>query len=264
MAFGHGSSCSSNPSGTAASKIVVQAYLFAGQPVENILLTQPLGLLNTTDRLGPPVNTALVYLEKNGIRYNLILSPDQQGQYFYPGNDLTVAAGDVFNLGIAYEDQQLTATTIVPPKPDTVGLSADTLFLVDTRIDNSSNSSILISWSATAAQNFFHYILIENIDPLPSPFPEWQFLGNNPVDFSSFPFSAKQFLISAPNFTHSGKHLTTVYSINQEYADLFIDQAQPDGTVNQAQSNIRNGLGIFTAFNSSDSLHFYVKQILTP
>jgi len=53
--------------------------------------------------------------------------------------------------------------------------------------------------------------------------------------------------------------LVQVFRVNQEYVDLFENIDQDSRNLNEPPTNIANGLGIFTAFNS-DSIFFEVKK----
>jgi len=59
--------------------------------------------------------------------------------------------------------------------------------------------------------------------------------------------------------THLGKHRVKVYRVNQEYADLYQSRNQDSRDLNEPLTNIVNGLGVFSAFNS-DSVFFELKQ----
>ncbi len=63
--------------------LVVRAYLYAGEAVNDIQLTNTYEL--GADRTaGAPVNDAIVTLEKSGQVYQLTLSPGDSGYYHYP------------------------------------------------------------------------------------------------------------------------------------------------------------------------------------
>jgi len=51
----------------------------------------------------------------------------------------------------------------------------------------------------------------------------------------------------------------SVYRVNQEYADLYEGRRQDSRDLNEPSTNIENGLGVFSAFNS-DSTFFEAYQ----
>ena len=73
--------------------------------------------------------------------------------------------------------------------------------------------------------------------------------------FISQPISRDNYIISFMNVTHLGRHYVKVYRVNQEYADLYGTSSQSSRDLNEPLTNIKNGLGIFSAFNS-DSVFF--------
>ena len=59
-----------------------------------------------------------------------------------------------------------------------------------------------------------------------------------------------------------GRHRARVYRVNEEYVDLFKFGEQDPTRLSEPPTNIENGLGIFTAFNSV-SLDFQVSRALS-
>ncbi len=51
-----------------------------------------------------------------------------------------------------------------------------------------------------------------------------------------------------------------VYQINQEYADLYENREQDSRGLNEPPSNIKNALGVFSAFNSQEAFFEVVKD----
>ena len=75
--------------------------------------------------------------------------------------------------------------------------------------------------------------------------------GRGPMRFISAPGSSNEYQVNRFMITHYGDHLVRVYHVNQEYADLYISRQQDSRDLNEPLSNIDNGLGVFSAFNSS-------------
>lgn len=271
----------------ASARLVVQAYLFSGQPVGNIQLTTTFPL-NSTDSIAPPVNDATVTLIKAEQRYELTNS-NESGFYHYAGNDLSVDPGDIFHLEVSYRNDVVNARTVVPAVPGNIRISDDLLMIQETV---TPLPDLEMAWDIPGSSGDYFLVVIENIDANPRALEgithnpplvthRGIFIGaseahltlpftskgisrlpqvDDPDLFISYPTSAQSFFITPAELTHSGKHLARVFRINQEYADLYISQQQNAHDLNETLSNIRNGLGIFTAFSSSDSLFFRVRQ----
>ena len=108
-----------NLNNIADNQFVVEAFLFAGQPVDDIRIktTFPLSVEDDTSL---PINNAQVTLIKDGARFQLS-SSDSEGNYQYTGDDLTVETGDTFELEVIANGITATATTTVPT-PTTLSL----------------------------------------------------------------------------------------------------------------------------------------------
>ena len=106
---------------------VVQAFLFTDEPVTDVSVTGVLPVDADSTAVPELISDAQITLIKNGLRYALQPTDGEPGQYDYPGTDLTIEVGDVFDLEVVYHDRIATATTVVPSPPQGLALSADTM-----------------------------------------------------------------------------------------------------------------------------------------
>ena len=93
---------------------VVRAYLYAGEPVREVQLTQTVPINPTDGTVAaspPPINDARVALVRNGVRYALTRAPGDSGYYQYPGTDLVVREGDSWTLEATVGTRALSART---------------------------------------------------------------------------------------------------------------------------------------------------------
>ena len=238
--------------------VVVSGFLRAGEKTANIKLTNTLEL-GSADTIPVGINDAEVYLIKNGISYRLNLTELMNGDYSYTGNDLSIESGDLFSLLINYKNTKITASTLVPQKPTGISISKSTLTLTTIGTGMGAvqdTSSIYLKWNNPDSS--LYYVVLENIETNPIAIN-----NNNPqrgVNRTMVfpPMATSQFLIGRRNLTYLGNHSAIVYKVNQEYADLYESRAQDTRNLNEPISNIRNGLGVFSAF-ASDTTMFYVK-----
>lgn len=255
-----------SPISPESDLIVVRGYIYAGEPVDDIQLTSTLQL-GSEEAKAPPINDATVALVKNGQQYELVLSEGDSGYYHYDGNELTVEAGDQFSIEVSYQDQQIYGTTNVPEAPKNVKISSTTLMFPDfetmweMRQQGISRDSIRASMTLTVnweqVSDALYYILVENIDE--NPVEVESGFGRQPGQFISQPIAAGEYTVNAMMMTHLGKHRVKVYRVNQEYADLYQSRNQDSRDLNEPLTNIVNGLGVFSAFNS-ESVYFDFKQ----
>jgi hypothetical protein len=240
--------------------VVVQAYLYAYEPVYDIRLTSTVSIdADTTE--APPVSDAAIILIKSGLRYALEPTTDKPGYYHYPGEDLEVALDDQFQLEIQYKDQLISAETVVPKAPEELSISDETLDIIDFfefgKFDRSfmDSAAVEVSWNNEDGALFF--IVLDNIEENPieivSNYPSF------PNRFISQPINRNLFRVNFRMVTHYGRHRLKLYRINQEYADLYESRNQDSRDLNEPLTNIENGLGVFSAFNS-DSVFFTVIQ----
>ena len=247
---------------------VLEAFIFAGEPVDDIRVISTIPY-NGTDTVATPINDASIRLIKNDVTYPL-QPAGSDGYYLYTGNDLTVEPGDHFQLEMDYLGQRATAETIVPPPP--VGVSIDSTVLeVPTfgigaggpggggrspgaNLDN----RLTVTWDNNS--DLLHYVVINGLEEEhESIFPE--FIGQRIRNFRfiSEPNRDSFFEINLLILEGLGNHEARVYRVNQEYADLYESRTQDSRDLNEPPSNVDGALGIFSAFNSN-AINFDVKR----
>ncbi len=259
--------CSENLSLSGEDLVVVQAYLYAGQPVEEIRVASTVPLdVDTTE--APAVSDAAVTLIKDGQRYTLAPTTDRPGYYHYDGSDLTVAPGDQFGLEVGYFGKVATAETTVPLPPEGVTISAEELTLPDLSTDGFGGFDrdalqLTVSWGNDEGN--LYYLVVENVETDPQEIERGTFPGGEapPGDFVrrfiTQPTNGNTYSVNGMSFSYLGRHRVTVYRVNQEYADLYLGREQDSRELNEPLTNIHKGLGVFSAFNS-DSVFFTLVQ----
>jgi len=234
--------------------IVVRGYLYSGEPVTDIQLTTTLPL-GSEDTLAPPVNNARVSLIKNDNTYELTPTPGDIGYYHYPGDDLSVETGDIFTLSVDYGGEMITGVTTVPAPPEDISLTSDVLtistgFGFPFSGESDSTRWIEVTWKEDISGLF--YVTIDNVETNPEAIEtNDQFPPRGVMKFISAPTNRNEYRIQRMSITHYGLHRLRVYRVNQEYADLYDTRQQDSRDLNEPLTNIVNGLGVFSAFNSS-------------
>lgn len=250
------SACDTVDSSQTDPQIVVEAFLFAGEPVDDIRLAEAVPLASE-DSTTTPIGTADVRLTKNGVAYPLVPS-DSAGYYHYPGDDLTIEAGDVFRLEVDDAGRRVTAETTVPSSPSNVTLPQHTLEVATFggggigggppgRI---GENTLTVTWDNP--NEALHYVVVESLveeDPeyiLPE-FVRDRFEGFRLI---TAPTTANFHDINARSLEVLGEHRVLVYRVNREYADLYENREQDSRDLNEPPTNVEGGLGIFSAFTS--------------
>lgn len=252
-----------NPVISTEESIVVQAYLYAGESIDDIRLTSTLAL-GTDTNSAPPINDADVYLLKNDKKYECKLAAGDSGYYEYDGDDLDVLAGDEFKLEIHYNNEVITAETKVPEAPQSISITENEIIVPDFSDSdfsairewrqNRENNEVNVNWDGS--QSSWYYVTMENIEKNPA---EIERMRNDTLRSFVFPpINDDSYRIREFNFTHLGEHKIKVYTVNTEYADLYSSREQDSRDLQEPLTNVENGLGIFTAFNS-DSVFLEVR-----
>ncbi len=249
--------CSDSSDVSSGSSVVVRAYLYAGEPVADVQLTSSI-LIGASDTVGPPVSDASVRLIRNGVSYLLTADGTRPGYYRYGGTDLTVASGDQFGLSVVAGDRIVTSNTTVPPGPAAIAVSRDTLTVaLRTMFGNLkevySDDSVVVRWNG--GTDDLYYTLVKNVDANPVV------IGTDTLrrfDFFSQPTSQVRYRVPVQQLRYTGTYRVVVYRVNAEYADLYRSRQQDNRTLNEPLTNVKNGLGIFSAF-AADSVTFTVK-----
>lgn len=232
--------------------VVVQGYLFAGEPVDDIRLTQTVPLDAT--QTGLPLSGVVVTLMREDVVY--ALGPiDAEGTYGYPGTDLTVSAGDIFQLRVIHDRGVVTAITQVPPAPNQVLLSTSEVRIDPDPFDGGfgggfgrpTESALTISWISDAGA--YHQVIVASEDPEATIIDrgfgddfELPPLQQQPTRRMSVDLNALQFGVYGP-------WSVTVYRLNDEYGQLFEFGTQDPQDLEEPPSNVEGGLGIFTALH---------------
>lgn len=255
---------SENISEISLEKAVVQGYLYANAPVTDISLSQliPYGLDVSSVA---PVNDLAITITHENKDYPLSISPGDSGYYHYAGDDLIIKEGNTYKLNFEYGGNAVSATTTVPTPPTGLSLSDSIIYIEQVVFGQgfpggggmTRPDPIELIWDN--AKGFYHYVVVENIENNPAEiFVDIPFERN--FRFVTEPTADLLYLIQTQILEQYGTHRVVVYRVNQEYVDLFENAEQDSRNLNEPLTNVENGLGIFTAFNS-DTLYFEVKQL---
>ncbi len=252
----------------ASSDAVVRAYLYAGQPVNDIRLTYtvPISTTDTTSaQSAPPINNASVVLIRGGVRFPLSKSAGDSGYYQFNGSGLTVREGDVFTLEATVDGKALSARTVVPVKPSGARVAAASLS-VPTLVFGPGNprpdfseSQTTVRWTRTVGSLYF--VTLENVEAAPVAidfaFPG-AIRGRRRVIFA--PTAADSLPINALGLPYYGRYRVSVWRVNEEYAQLYATLQQDSRDLNEPFTNVVGGLGVFTAFSADTTSVLVIKK----
>lgn len=244
------SGCESEPAvAPAAERLVLQAYLFAGEAIDDVQLTTSYGL-NAGSIAADPVADATIELQKGGSRVQLTPIPEKPGFYYDANGRLDVDSGDRFTIRVSHTAwAEMTGETTIPPPPRDLQISSTEL-----RIDAANRldtSSVVVSWQNEPGALF--YVVVENVEATLVPIstlPPGTTGGGRAL--RSQPMVGSRFVLRRMDFTYFGRHRVRVYRVNREYADLYLFGQQDTRSLTTPPSNLKNGLGIFAGFSSQE------------
>lgn len=241
---------------STADTVILEAYLYAGEPVDSIRLSQLVPFLVDDENATYEIDDAEIFITWREQQYKLIPTDGHLGYYHYPGTDLEIVEGEKYNIEFEYFDKNISATTTVPTAPSdleiSVGeieippiLSREDLFAIREIED------VQLLWDNTNGD--YYYVLIRNIESSPDPVDVNGILANRPVGnfrLITEPTTLDFYNVRGITLNQYGTYEAEVYKVNQEYSDLYETSEQDSRSLNEPLSNISNGLGVFTSFNS--------------
>ncbi|MEM6318909.1 MAG: DUF4249 family protein [Bacteroidota bacterium] len=249
-----------NLNNIAVNQFVVEAFLYAGEPIDDIRIKTTFPLADEEDT-SQPINDATVTLIKAGQRYPLVPSGESDGRYRYPNDDLTVATNDVFQLEATHDGITATAETTVPTPTRGLNLSQDSIKVPELPFSLGRDSivaavtrfmeasQIIANWDNPEADLYFMVVesTSETINPI---FPAQVTEALARFRFVSEPTDENTLTFLAGSLVSFDTYAVRVYHINREYADLYENRTQDSRDLNEPPSNVTNALGVFSAFNS--------------
>ena len=244
---------------------VIQGYLFTDEPVTAVTVTGVLPIDADTTEVAAPISDAAITLLRAGERFDLVATVGEPGHYHYPGSDLDIRVGDVFQLEATVAGRMATAETVVPAPPTGVALSPDSLVAPTFGGGGPGRppggfgglaAGITVRWLNPG--NELHFLVIDNIETDPEILPTTEIFSRFARRIISQPTASDSSVVRLLTLTHFGDHRVKVYRVNDEYADLYRGLQQDSRDLNEPPSNIHGALGVFSAF-SADSAFFAVR-----
>ncbi len=251
-------SCNSNQfDPEVAEEVIVEAYLYSDLPANEIRISRLIPF--STSETSFEIDDARVLIAHQGLEYELV----NQGEGKYINESLRIQEGEHYELKFEYFDKLISAQTAVPEKPKNLSISVDEIEIapISSFLDlrDRDFDQIEVYWDNPEGK--FFYLLVENIESFPAPIDENGILEGFTANFEFVipPTNLDVSNIRPQTLSHYGTYRVILFSVNQEYVDLYETAEQDSRNLTEPSSNVQNGLGIFTAFNS-DTTYFRVKR----
>ena len=127
--------------------------------------------------------------------------------------------------------------------------------MVEGSYPNFTNDTYEITWDNEDGSNY--YISIDLLETIIDPV---SFMFTDTVTQTlSTPSVTDVYNIHSRSLRYYGNYRVVLYKVNEEYANLYESTSTSSQSLTDPYSNIENGKGIFTAFNT-DTLFFEVRE----
>ena len=246
---------------------VVEAYLYVDKEVGNVYLTSMISFGSDSSG-GESITDAQVVLEGEGDSWVLFHDDSIPGRY-YMEEMPEMVPGDTFRLKVDLEKESLRAATVIPETPPAVSMSSRSIYIpkvYDIREFKGMEmpDPVELTWNNPDAK--YYFLNIQNLESYPvsimpdlpdhRPFPP----GGFAFQMITEPTNNNYYSIDTRQLEYFGTHRIVFTSVNEEYVYLYNSLNQDSRELNEPYTNIENGLGIFTAFNS-DTLYLEVVPV---
>jgi len=238
--------------------LVVWGFVYANEPITDIKLTGTLPLDADSLSEFPPINNAEVAVIVNGDRFECELASGDSGFYQYLANDLSIKTGDQTSIEIEWQGQSIKGESTVPQPPTGLGLNSNVMEIPNFSDRESfwawrqsENREVVVTWEKELEDDWF-YVVLKNIEQNPIPIEMNSRFNERRRRIIFPPIQDTSYRIRLPLIEFLGLHEIRVYRVNREYVDLYESREQDTRDLNEPLTNIEGGLGVFSAFNSSE------------
>lgn len=231
---------------------VVEAYLKPGDPL-NVHITRQVAFSSSSAYSSENLDSLLVYIAVNDTDY--LLSPMGNGMY---RNNYTITSNDELELHFIFNGNEVRGTTSIPVQPVGFTASATSIEVPDMSSGPPSSMPDPVQLEWENPDGSYYLIVVENIETNPVPVRDTAD-GRPEMVFRNQPTTSNVFEIRSMQFEYYGTHRLILYHLNPDYAYLYSDNNSSSQNLSTPQSDIANGLGIFTGIHS-DTLLLEVTQ----
>jgi hypothetical protein len=236
---------------------VVEGYLYTGSPVElKISRKSP---FSSDLNLDPKdLDNPSVQIKNGGQTY--ALSPQGEGRYLSTGNNLQIKTGETYQLEFEFKGKKVSAETTVLSKPQGFKQDVTSIKIARFTFPPSGNLSFPdpVKFSWINPDQTYYLLVVENLESSLDPIIDIDFGDEEPPRlFRIEPTQNNNYEVRSQQFQYYGRHRIILYHINPEYALLYQDSGDNSLNLKTPPTNVKNGMGIFTAI-SSDTLYLNV------
>ncbi len=224
---------------------VVEGYLYAGNsPV--VKVSKLIALRDDVDFSQEDIEHLDITVTDDDAGQSYYLTSLGGGEYSAPG--LTVQQGHTDSLMLVYNGKLVEATTLIPPKPQNMALSATTLSVPKRPSKATGNEPVEVTWDNPDGD--YYMIVVECTETNPTSIFDWDEDDEEQrprFAFRTEPSQASSGQLSMQNFSYYGSHNVILVRMQPEYVLLY---QSTGNTIAEIHANVENGYGIFTGLNA--------------
>ncbi len=245
---------------------VVEGYLFAGQSIDSLKVTQSFSY-NQVDSNIITLDNLDIKISDFTNEYSVI----SIGNGIYQNLEMTIEYGKSYHLEFVWEGEIISAETYIPLKKE-ASISQDVVELPKVELGfggggflGGTLEPVEISWDNSEGD--YYYTVVSNIEDNPEFVNEniaANFIENNNqprFNIITEPQISDFYALDARRqLMHYGTYQIIIFRVNPEYATLYENSSNSSLSLEEPPTNVENGLGIFTGV-SSDTLYLEVRKI---
>lgn len=234
---------------------IVESFLAPAKEALVRLTTAIPYTTDTTIEIDNNITDAQVYISYGEKAFLLSELVDSAGYYREITGEFEVEAGQTYQLEFQYNNNEITASTTIPLKPENFEISETTTEIEriteDVGFGPPDMTEIELSWDNETGDYFLIYIqyLEDEYDTINTVIELDEDIDY--ANFSSDPLSTDYYTFRSMQFRFFGEYQVVLSRITETYAQLYetLSQSSLEG-LTEPPTNVTNGMGVFAAFNS--------------
>lgn len=229
------------------SKVIVEAYLMPDKPA-SISISKLIPF--NSELYSDTTNISELTIEfSDGTN---IYSLTNYGDSLFADSSLIIADDNFYSISFKYGDDDVFATTSIPEKPQNCGQSVSSITMPEFGGPGMGSlpEPVEISWEMQ--DGYYYLIVVENTSSNPTVINEMDWTDEDrpkPV-FRNEPIQDNSYKIETRQLAYYGTYRIIIYSLFPDYAVLYQNSGTNSQNLTGIESNVENGLGIFTGVNS--------------
>lgn len=233
------------------ARAIVEAIMPAGLPMEIHVSKEILFKREESDSL---IDLTGLVITMNDGQESFTLTDEGNGKYT---SDKIVDISKPYELSFQYNGMEISSETLVPNKPESFVASTTEMTIqpfTGGGPPTGLSASLDLTWSNPDGSSYL--VVVQNVENSPTPINTSGFARPS---FRSEPLVSDNYQVRATQFQYYGMHAVILFKVNSDYAALYEDPGDNSLTIKSPFTNVKNGLGIFTAVNS-DTVYLNVRQ----